>query len=402
MNKKTSLKEDNVENKINIAELLKDCPKGMELDCTMLESRLEFDSIVNDSPLPIRCRIKHPDGGYYVYNFTKYGCWLDMPFTKCVIFPKGKTTWEGFHRPFKDGDILSYKHKSNNVKYTFIYKHRIDMHYLLQYCGWFSEKPHLSEQFNVKERMPLCENDDIRFATEEEKAKLLDAIKANGYKWNAETKTLEKLIEPEFKDGDVVISTNNNIHLISCRDKNNGWESCCGMIHGEFDSTKTAHVIPARFAIEEEKQKLFQAIKDNGYRWNAETNTLEELPKFKVGNKVREKGDEAAAFTISDIDDLHYYCGEYVICNICDQDEWELVPDKFDITTLKPFDKVLVRIDNERIWSIQFFERLNKLLKKSFICMGGEGYRQCIPYKGNEHLHNTTNDCDDFYKTWEK
>ena len=26
---------------------------------------------------------------------------------------------------------------------------------------------------------------------------------------------------------------------------------------------------------------------------------------------------------------------------------------------------------------------------------------QCIPYKGNEHLLGTTNDCDDFYKNWE-
>ena len=29
--------------------------------------------------------------------------------SKCVIFPKGKTTWEGFVPPckFKDGDILT-------------------------------------------------------------------------------------------------------------------------------------------------------------------------------------------------------------------------------------------------------------------------------------------------------
>lgn len=25
---------------------------------------------------------------------------------------------------------------------------------------------------------------------------------------------------------------------------------------------------------------------------------------------------------------------------------------------------------------------------------------QCIPYEHNEHLRGTTNDCDDFYKTW--
>ena len=33
-----------MENKLNISELLKDCPKGMELDCTLFEG-LEFDGI---------------------------------------------------------------------------------------------------------------------------------------------------------------------------------------------------------------------------------------------------------------------------------------------------------------------------------------------------------------------
>lgn len=39
--------------------------------------------------------------------------------------------------------------------------------------------------------------------------------------------------------------------------------------------------------------------------------------------------------------------------------------------------------------------------KFPFICMGYNKYKQCIPYEGNEHLLDTTNDCDNFYKTWE-
>jgi hypothetical protein len=27
---------------------------------------------------------------------------------------------------------------------------------------------------------------------------------------------------------------------------------------------------------------------------------------------------------------------------------------------------------------------------------------QCIPYEGNEHLINTTNDCDNFFRVWEE
>ena len=59
--------------KINIAELLKDCPEGMGLDCTMFEDNcVEFDDIVNDKFLPIRCRIKDSNGGSYYYQCIPY------------------------------------------------------------------------------------------------------------------------------------------------------------------------------------------------------------------------------------------------------------------------------------------------------------------------------------------
>jgi len=132
---------------------------------------------------------------------------------------------------------------------------------------------------------------------------------------------------------------------------------------------------------------------------NQKTKTLEKLPKFKEGNNIREKDNKSATFTISYIDDSCYYCDDYVICNICDQDNWELVPNKFDINTLKPFDKVLVRDFDNETWEINFFSKL--LDGKHFKCLD-LSYVQCIPYEGNEHLFNTTNKCDEYYKTWEK
>lgn len=53
---------------------------------------------------------------------------------------------------------------------------------------------------------PLCCKNNvsnIRLATEEEKQKLFDAIKANGYKWNAKTKSLKRLV-PIFKVEDKI------------------------------------------------------------------------------------------------------------------------------------------------------------------------------------------------------
>ena len=34
--------------------------------------------------------------------------------------------------------------------------------------------------------------------------------------------------------------------------------------------------------------------------------------------------------------------------------------------------------------------------------VGGICWAQCIPYEGNEHLLGKTDDCDEYYKTWEE
>lgn len=91
-----------MENKLNIAELLKDCPKGMELDCTMFDEVTLLE--VTDSRFPIKIAI---GDNQYRYLTGNGGYANDMmPESKCIIFPKGKTTWEGFVPPckFKDGD----------------------------------------------------------------------------------------------------------------------------------------------------------------------------------------------------------------------------------------------------------------------------------------------------------
>lgn len=105
------------------------------------------------------------------------------------------------------------------------------------------------------------------------------------------------------------------------------------------------------------------------------------------------------------IDDKGYYVDYPKGKGICYisftlEKHYKLIPNKFDITTLKPFDKVLVRNDNS-YWRIEFFERINKKNNKyPFVCMNEHNYKRCIPYKGNEHLLSTANDCEDFYKIW--
>lgn len=53
----------------------------------------------------------------------------------------------------------------------------------------------------------------------------------------------------------------------------------------------------------------------------------------------------------------------------------------------KPFDKVLVRDDNEADWKCDFFSNISN--SGYYHCINA-GWKQCIPYEGNEHLLGTT------------
>lgn len=70
--------------------------------------------------------------------------------------------------------------------------------------------------------------------------------------------------------------------------------------------------------------------------------------------------------------------------------ELEIPKEEYKFT---PFEKVLVRDNDRRHWNVNFFSyidysgvRMNKYSCLAF------SYKQCIPYKGNEHLLGTTND----------
>lgn len=57
----------------------------------------------------------------------------------------------------------------------------------------------------------------------------------------------------------------------------------------------------------------------------------------------------------------------------------------------KPFDKVLVRYDNQHVWQIDFFSHYVRGVECPYKCLTRD-FNQCIPYNGNEHLIDTTNE----------
>lgn len=449
--------------KINVAELLKDCPIGMELDSPVLIGKKTFKGFRKwHKDCPIEVQVDSD-----VYFLTIYGQMFDVPSCGCVIFPKGKTTWEGFVPPcnFKDGDFLycdanDCGENDDRFKYVFIFDKLEDGKYYYSHCHLGGGEFYDGKTFLVNNNYP------VRFATEEEKQKLFQAIKDNGYTWNANMKCLEELVGPKFhkgdwitngdytwkivevkplgyilqsQDGNIVDDTISHVdeqfHSFTIEDAKDGdvlttdtvyfiFKSTdklfCHMhcnysvISDNFNTSDTA-VVDSEYvhpATTEQRDILFQKIKETGYKWNKETKALEKLvePKFKVGDRIRLLVYNNVTYTVIDMTGTHYtvksdgkYVCEYSI-PISTQDKYELAPKKFDVNTLKPFDKVLVRTERfTPIWTIAFYDGYQPEIGGGFRPFGvvnGEYFQQCIPYEGNEHLRGTTNDCDDFYKNW--
>ena len=106
-----------------------------------------------------------------------------------------------------------------------------------------------------------------------------------------------------------------------------------------------------RLATEKEKEFFFKALTEKGFKWNSNTLTLEKLE------------------------------------------------DKFDITTLKPFDKVLARDGSSYKWVVSFFSHLKDTSFK-FVC-SSDVYQECVPYNDEtKHLIGTNKECPEYYKTW--
>lgn len=224
---------------------------------------------------------------------------------------------------------------------------------------------------------------------------------------------INELLEPKFKDGDILTNYRGSICLYKGQMYYNKKlaDFYCGyritdnaFVFKESYDEHFGDIDEYRLATEEEKQKLFDSIKANGYKWNAETKTLEKLLKFKVGDRIRHKyAKSRIERNIISYGKSGYWTSINGWIAYDNQDNYELVPYKFDINTLKPFDKVLVRLTKDGVWNATFFSHYDKKVKWGcyrFVTTSSKSYSMCIPYKDNEHLLGTSNDCDDYYKTW--
>ena len=79
------------------------------------------------------------------------------------------------------------------------------------------------------------------------------------------------------------------------------------------------------------------------------------------------------------------------------------VVEKFDINTLHPFDRVLVRDFLNEDWMADFFERIDENDVHYNVTCVTSHWEQCIPYNDEtKHLLGTREDCPEYYKWWER
>lgn len=178
---------------LNLAEILKDCPRGMELYSSIF-GEVYLDKIRPHLAIVVTTdKVQGDSKAEFLYD-GRYGMKGE-----CMLYPsKGKNTWEGFVPPFgfKGGDVIYVRTRRNS--WVSIFKNDTE-NQMFTYADYNLGNNNFYG--SDKEAMVLCLKREIlekRIATEEEKQKLFQAIKDNGHKWNAVTKTLEKVEKPKF------------------------------------------------------------------------------------------------------------------------------------------------------------------------------------------------------------
>lgn len=320
-----------MEAKINIVEILKDKPQGTKLYSSACgKCKLEE---VDDKSFKIsfyNSKFGFMNGGEGYLN--KNGKLYDDG--ECVVFPsKEMRDWEKFS--WKKGDILVSK---DNVHIIFE-KFEDDTY------TRFKGKHYLWKEFNVedynKEETKMLTSVFEKAADDVAQTYIKTIEERLGGKLNLETLEIEKQLE--FKDGDIVVYGKSVAicrriykHTLSFYVSLN---EMVGLLFADEVESSEEY----RFATDEDKQQLFDALAKEGKRWDAEKKQIVDLkPKVE----------------------------------------------------LKPFDNVLVRHQKTEEWRANIFSHTDKTDEYlDYVCVNGR-WEFCIPYEGNESLLGTTKDVE--------
>ena len=221
-----------------------------------------------------------------------------------------------FTPKFKEGDFVYENGRIIIVeKYPNFYKAVAYPHY--------DTKVYYNDGYGLPFSSP-----SFRFATEEEKQSLLDALEKDGKKWNAKKLRIEDI--PIYKKGDIVTykysdSNKQGVLIFNTSDHcaihffaaiNRSGILCLNDYFGNIDDITITGI-----ANEEYSSKLFSALKNKGKQWNPANLCIEDIPqrKFKPGDKVKlkdnvlDKGGEPPYF----VKDMHVLIGKVLTVGSC-------------------------------------------------------------------------------------
>lgn len=323
-------------NKINVAEILKDKSQGTKLYDLLRNIDVELDKVhTTDVGTYIECTSTNEVGSTLLFDYSKLGtekCWLEG--LRILLPSKNMRDWGKF--AWKKGDVLI-----NSCGFQCIFKEWASDDYT-KFNGCYSNSRDGYEDVSNAETAKFDKLDNnIAYGYVREIERKLGGI------LNLETLEIEK---PEFKDGDIIKMTWDKYSAIVIF-----WEYSNfgkGLDSHVFFNIKTkiieynihGHTLQdmiLRFATEEEKQQLFDALAKKGKAWDAEKKMIVDFKK-----KVE----------------------------------------------LKPFDKVVVRCSEADRWSIDFF---SYKAPNGYICTGDAWFGYCLPYnEETAKLIGTTKDME--------
>ena len=259
---------------MNIAEILKYCPRGTKL-YSLINGEVLLNNVESGTQYPIEVTTTNISSEY----FTKDGLYIYHPNGECILFPsKEQRNWNKFRIPFKAGDIVMME----DGRTPFIFKYYSNDIYAHCYCGI-----RMDNKFKIENHVDTYwTSDRIIPASEEVKKELFDKIEEAGYKWNANTLELEK-IEPKFKEGDVLVNKNSNTLFLLTKILNNDIiQGYCLVANDSFELYGLP-ISSFKLASKEDRDKLFSAILKGNYKYDKEQHMLiKVIPKFKPFDKV--------------------------------------------------------------------------------------------------------------------
>ena len=207
-----------------------------------------------------------------------------------------------------------------------------------------------------------------------------------------------------FKDGDIIIKNEPNVGCKYCNiaifnnyntDTINKMTIHC-QVNGsnEFKTSMNIHHKDWRLANSEEIERFTTRMHESGYDFK--NGKLITLPKFKIGDTIT---NGTYTFKVSHIDDRYYYEEMGITVSrllIQEQDKWNIK--KFDISSLKPYDKVLVK-NGDGCWYPTLVSYVDSS-REVYLIDTTDRAEYVIPFAGNEHLIGGFRDPDPYYITW--